>query len=339
MPFCVSGAGIAATSGAISSQDKTLPIRKTRSTPSAWNLKALGDFPKKASFFASSLWQFSAQVIQRFEQDRCKRVAGALSFTTMLAVVPLTAVTVAVLSMFPVFGNWMTVIQDFIYSNFVPAAGETVQKYLTQFASKAGRLTAIGLLFLGAAALMLMATIEQAFNDIWRVPNARKLVHRFVTYWALLTLGPILVAGSLALTSQFFSLSFFGRAEVTMLHRILEVALPLLLEFGAAVLLYTVVPNVPVKWRNAFVGAAFAAVLLEIAKHLFTAFMKSFTSYQILYGAITALPIFLMWIYISWVIILLGAIVAATLNDRRGPGANKGRRTGGRSSAVQTSRA
>lgn len=296
-----------------------MPLRNTRTARSAGNYRALTSFPAKASVVTRSLWQFARQVMQRFEQDRCKRIAGALSYTTMLAVVPLTAVMVAVLSLFPVFSAWMTVIQDFIYSNFVPAAGEAVQKYLTQFASKAGRLTVIGLLFLGAAALMLMATIEQAFNDIWRVPNARKLVNRFVTYWALLTLGPILVAASLALTSKFFSLSFFGRAEVTLMHQILEVVLPLMLEFGAAVLLYTVVPNAAVLWRNAFVGAAFAAVLLEIAKHLFTAFMKSFTSYQILYGAITALPVFLMWIYISWVIILLGAIVTATLNDRRPP--------------------
>src|SRR4030066_1176056 len=115
-----------------------------------------------------TLGQFIVQVAKRFEQDRCQRVAGALSFTTVLAIVPLTAVMLAVLSLAPGFSTWMTVIQDFIYSNFVPAAGEAVQKYLTQFASKAGRLTAVGLLFLMITAIMLMATIEQAFNDIWR---------------------------------------------------------------------------------------------------------------------------------------------------------------------------
>lgn len=261
------------------------------------------------------LGQFVSQVAKRFEQDRCQRVAGALSFTTVLAIVPLTAVILAVLSLAPGFSTWMTVIQDFIYSNFVPAAGEVVQKYLTQFSGKAGRLTTVGLLFLGVTAIMLLATIEQALNDIWRVANSRKLLHRFLTYWALLTLGPILVAGSLALTSKLFALSFLGRAEVTMLHEVLGVMLPLVFEFGAVVLLYTVVPNVPVLWRHALAGGLFAAVLLEAAKYLFAAAMKYFTTYQVIYGAIAALPIFLVWVYISWVIILLGAIVTATLND------------------------
>ncbi len=263
------------------------------------------------------LGQFVRQVAKRFEQDRCQRVAGALSFTTVLAIVPLTAVILAVLSLAPGFSTWMSVIQDFLYSNFVPAAGEVVQKYLAQLASKAGRLTAVGLLFLAVTAIMLLATIEQALNDIWRVANSRKLLHRFLTYWALLTLGPILVAGSLALTSKIFALPFLGRAEVTMLHNVLGVMLPLVFEFGAVVLLYTVVPNVRVLWRNALVGGLFAAVLLETAKYLFAAAMKYFTTYQVIYGAIAALPIFLVWIYISWVIILLGAIVAATLNDRQ----------------------
>ncbi len=267
-----------------------------------------------------TLGKFARLVAKRFVQDRCQRVAGALSFTAVLTVVPLTAVMLAVLSLAPGFSAWMNVIQDFIYSNFVPAAGEAVQKYLTQFASKAGRLTAVGLLFLGATAIMLMATIEQALNDIWRVTNTRKLLRRFLSYWALLTLGPILVAGSLILTSKLFLLPFLGRAEVNILREVLDVVLPLAFEFGAVVLLYTVVPNVQVLWRNALAGGLFAAVLLEIAKYLFAAAMKYFTTYQILYGAIAVLPIFLVWIYISWVIILLGAIVTATLHDWQGTG-------------------
>jgi membrane protein len=257
--------------------------------------------------------RFAAEVLQRFVQDRCQRVAGALSFTTLLSIVPLTAVLLAVLSLFPVFSTWMTVIQDFIYSNFVPTAGDLVQKYLTQFATKAGRLTAIGLLFLMVTAVMLMATIEEAFNDIWRVKNTRKLLHRFLSYWALLTLGPILLAVSLSLTSQLVALHSFDRAVVSAMDRVLDVILPLVFEVGAAVLLYMVVPNAPVRWRHALAGGVFAAVLLEVAKYLFATSMKYFASYQLIYGALAALPIFLVWIYISWVIILLGAIVTATL--------------------------
>jgi membrane protein len=246
--------------------------------------------------------------------DRCIRVASSLSFTTLLALVPLTAVAVAVLSLFPVFSTWMSVIQDFIYSNFVPAAGEAVQKHLMQFAGKTGRLTAVGLVFLVVTAIMLLATIEQALNDIWRVANTRKLVHRFLAYWALLTLGPLLVAASLSLTTHLVALPFIDRAVAGVFARVIGGVLPLLFGLGAVVLLYTVVPNTPVRWRHALAGAVVAVLLLEIAKWLFAASMKYFfASYQIVYGAIAVLPIFLVWIYISWLIVLLGAVVAATL--------------------------
>ena len=264
---------------------------------------------------------FVRLVALRFAEDRCQRVAGALSFTTLLAIVPLTAVTLAVLSLFPVFSTWMSVIQEFIYSNFVPAAGDVVQKYLTQFAGKTGRLTAVGIGFLVITALMMMATIEQVFNDIWRVRNTRKLLHRFLAYWALLTLGPILVAASLVLTIKLFTaLPFSGSTDATLLSRALDTVLPMTLEFAAAWLLYTVVPNVAVPWRHALVGATFAVLLLEVAKGLFAAAMKYFiVSYKIVYGAVAALPIFLSWIYLSWVIILLGAIVTAVLGETIAP--------------------
>ncbi|MDH4133305.1 MAG: YihY family inner membrane protein, partial [Gammaproteobacteria bacterium] len=145
--------------------------------------------------------------------------------------------------------------------------------------------------------------------------NTRKVLYRFLVYWALLTLGPILMAVSLTLTAQFFALPIFGQEEITWLHRMLDVVWPLVFETGAAVLLYSVVPNASVRWRYALVGGVFAAVLIEIAKRIFAYSMKTFTSYQVVYGAVAALPIFLVWIYITWVIVLLGAIVVATLND------------------------
>lgn len=275
---------------------------------------------------AKVVWRFVREVAQRFRQDRCPRVASALSFTTLLAIVPLTAVTLAVLSLFPVFSSWMTVIQDFIYSNFVPTAGEVVQKYLTQFAAKAGRLTTVGLAFLVVTAILMMATIEEAFNDIWRVTNRRKPLYRFLTYWALLTLGPILIAVSLTLTSKFFiALPLSAATERTLLSVMVGEVLPLALEIGAIVLLYTVTPSAAVRWRHALAGGVFAVLLLEIAKRLFAASMKYFTTYQVIYGAVAVLPIFLLWVYISWVIVLLGAIVTANLGqwqrDPPAPGA------------------
>jgi len=148
-------------------------------------------------------------VVQRFREDRCTRVAGALSFTTLLALVPLTAVMFAIFSRFQIFEAWMTMAQEFIYRNFVPAAGEVVSGYLQKFAANAGKLTIWGLLLLFLSSLMLMATIERVFNDIWHVPQIRKRLHRFLSYSALLVLGPMLIGITLSSTSYLVSLPLF----------------------------------------------------------------------------------------------------------------------------------
>jgi membrane protein len=255
-------------------------------------------------------------VARRFSEDRCSRVAGALSYTTLLALVPLTAVAIAVVSVFPVFRPVMDTVQEFVYGNFVPAAGAVVSKYLQQFALNAGKLTAWGLLFLVIAALMVMATIEYTFNDIWHVKQTRKRLHRFLAYWALLTLGPILIGVSLTITSYLVSLPLFSGNTVLGGFRAFALGmLPPLSEWLAFVLLYTVVPNHPVRLRHALVGGLFAMVLFEIAKRGFGYFVVTFPSYRLLYGALAALPIFLIWIYLSWVVTLLGAVLTAALPE------------------------
>lgn len=245
------------------------------------------------------------------------RVAGALSYTTLLALVPLTTVAFAVLSVFPVFELWMTAIQEFIYSNFVPSSGEAVKAYLQQFVANADNLTFWGLMFLVVASLMVMATIERVFNDIWHVPQTRKRLHRYLSYWALLTLGPVFIGLSLTITSSLIALPVFSRsASLGGLQGFLLGTLPVLFEVLMFVLLYTVVPNYRVRLRHALVGSVFAATLFEIAKHIFTVFVVKFSSYKAIYGAIAVLPVFLIWIYLSWTVILLGAVVTAALPER-----------------------
>jgi membrane protein len=276
--------------------------------------------PKDPALFRKTLWRFALAVGRRFTEDRCTRVASALSYTTLLALVPLTAVSLAVLSMFPAFQTWMTTVQQFIYSNFVPASGEMVSKYLQQFAAAASRLTAWGLVFLVVTALMLMSTIERAMNDIWHALQPRKRLQRFMAYWAILTLGPILIGLSLSMTSYLISLPLFARESPLGGVRILLLGLmPVVFEFLAFLLLYTVVPNRPVRLRHALVGSLFAAVLFEIAKRAFGFFVVYFSSYKLIYGAVAALPMFLVWIYLSWTVILLGAVVTVMLPEWRAP--------------------
>lgn len=259
-------------------------------------------------------------VVQRFREDRCTRVAGALSFTTLLAIVPLTAVTFAILSRFEMFGSWMTMVQDFIYGNFVPASGEAVNRYLRKFAANTGKLTIWSLLFLFLTSLMLMATIERVFNDIWHVPHNRRRLHRYLGYGALLVLGPVLMAISLWSTSYLISLPLFERhAPLGELKAFLLVAAPVIFEWMVFWALYVVVPNHRVRLRHGLIGSLIATVAFEIAKRAFVLFVTYFASYKAIYGAVAALPVFLIWIYLSWTIVLLGAVVTATLPEWRRP--------------------
>ena len=270
--------------------------------------------------FFRALFRLLRWVAQRFREDRCTRVAGALSFTTLLALVPLTAVTFAIFSRFEIFESWMTMSQEFIYGNFVPASGEAVSRYLQIFAANAGKLTIWGLLFLFLTSLMLMATIERVFNDIWHVPHTRKRLHRYLSYGALLVLGPMLIGISLSSTSYLISLPLFSRhAPLGDLKVFLMAAAPMIFEWLAFWALYVVAPNYRVRLRHGLIGSLFATVIFEIAKRGFAFFVTHFANYKAIYGAIAALPVFLIWIYLSWTIILAGAVMTATLPEWRRP--------------------
>ena len=256
--------------------------------------------------------------------DRCQTNAASLSFTTLLALVPLVAVVFSSLSAFPVFEEWAAGLEDFVYKNFVPAAGEVVREYLNNFRAQAGKLTAVGLVllswaagsavglvFLIISALMLLFTIDETFHSIFRVQRRRSLIQRIVAYWAVLTLGPLLIGASLSLTSYLISLA---ASEQSTQSAILQ-WLPFIFEVMAFMLLYMVVPNRAVPVRSALVGAVLGAVFFETAKYGFALFVVNFKSYEVIYGALATIPIFLIWIYVSWLVILIGAVVVAVLAD------------------------
>lgn len=258
---------------------------------------------------------FGWHLWRRFLEDNCLQSAGMLAYTTLLAVVPLTAVTLAVISAFPVFENWSALIQEFIFQNFVPAAGEVVQQYVTEFADKATQLTAAGVLFLVFVAVMLMWNVERTLNRIWRVTTPRRLVNRFMVYWSALTLGPLLIGASLAITSYLVSLPLVSEAAQTLglRNRLIHVA-PFAASLAAFTLLYLMVPNRSVRLRNAFAGGLLAAVLFELAKRAFAFYVTNYPTYEHIYGTLATVPIFLIWVYMSWVVILLGASFAASLD-------------------------
>ncbi|TAN07896.1 MAG: YihY family inner membrane protein [Rhodanobacteraceae bacterium] len=255
--------------------------------------------------FARFLWR-------RFRDDKCFETAGALSYTTLFAIVPMLAAVVAVMSVIPAFASLRDRATHFIFRSFVPAAGETVQGYLLQFADNASKLTVVGVLFLVVSALMMMASIEDRFDRIWRVPARRKGSSRFLLYWAALTLGPLLIVVGVAASSWVYAQPLWrGVAGYGVVGFKLWALAPFLITWLALSILYAVVPNRRVHWRDAVLGALLASILFELARRGFAVYVQGFANYTEVYGALAAVPIFMIWIYLSWVIVLLGATFTA----------------------------
>ena len=223
--------------------------------------------------FARFLWR-------RFRDDKCFETAGALSYTTLFAIVPMLAALVAVVSVFPVFADLRDSVTRFIFRSFVPAAGETVQGYLLQFADNASRMTIVGVLVLLASALMMMASIEDRFNRIWRVPAPRKGSARFLLYWTALTLGPLLFAAGVGASSWVYAQPLWrGVAGHGIAGFRLWALAPFLISWIGLAVLYRLVPNCRVRWRDAILGALVAAVLFEFARKGFVLYVRHFANF------------------------------------------------------------
>ena len=251
---------------------------------------------------------------QRFVDDKCFETAGALSYTTLVSLVPLTVAVFAMFSVFPMFADARNMLVSFVFNNFVPAAGEKVQLTIQSFADNAKGLTGISILVMLFSAVSMMISIEDRLNRIWRVKHPRGWVSRLLLYWAALTLGPILVVGGIAVSSYVVAVPFLhGAADnIHSIARSLLGTLPFVVTFFTLWLMYAVIPNCRVARRDAAIGALLGAVLFELARWGFTLFVRQAQTYQQIYGALAAIPIFLLWIYLSWVIVILAASIAAS---------------------------
>jgi membrane protein len=258
---------------------------------------------------------FLRYMAERARQDRLKQVASSLTFTTLLSLVPLIAIAMASIAAFPAFEGLAVEFKIFLLTTMVPeTAGKVITVYMEQFAAAAGRLTAAGTAFLAVTAMMLMLTIENAFNNIWRVTRPRPLVQRLLVYWAVLTLGPLLLGASISLTSWLVSSSLGLAREVPALGELMLRVVPGILSALAFTLLFVAVPNRRVPWRHALMGGAAAAVGFEVMKRGFAVYVSSVPTHRLIYGAFASIPIFLLWIYLSWLVVLFGALLTASLS-------------------------
>lgn len=263
------------------------------------------------------LWGFISLVAQRFSRHEAPQNAAALTYTSLLSLVPLMTVTLAVFSAFPVADRVYLTIQNFVFENFVPTSGELIQQYLSEFSAKASKLTGTGTAFLVPVALLMMANIDRALNAIWEVRAKRSFASQFLIYWAVLSLGPVLIGVSVVVTSYLVSLPILSEAASSGIGRQLLGLTPVLASALAFTMMYAVVPNRRVRLGHALIGGIFAAVLFELAKRGFGFYITQFPTYQAIYGALATIPIFLVWLYLSWIVVLLGAEVSHCLSVYR----------------------
>ncbi|KRB97831.1 hypothetical protein ASE11_13440 [Hydrogenophaga sp. Root209] len=251
---------------------------------------------------------------ERFREDRLGITASSLTFTTTISLVPLFTVALAIFSAFPMFDRLQVTLQRWLVQSLVPPdIAKQVFSYLNQFAGKAGQIGWAGALVLLITALALILTIDRKLNDIWRVRQPRSFTQRVLVYWAVLTLGPLLLAVSLTVTTYAVTAS---RGVVSGLPggvRFLLDAVQFALLTGGIAALYRYVPNTRVRWSHALIGGVFVATGLELAKKLLAWYLAQVPTYSVVYGTFATVPILLVWFYVAWVIVLLGAVVTAYL--------------------------
>ncbi|AYO55648.1 YihY family inner membrane protein [Acinetobacter wuhouensis] len=270
---------------------------------------------KKLPFYQKTWFQFILFVIRRFEADRCREQAGSLTYTTLFAVVPMLTVFLVIISSIKALEPARQQLQQMIYSNFLPKTSIAFDKAFNVFTDNSSNLTVIGVLFLFVTTVLMLTSIETVFNRIWRVQETRNGIIGFMRYWTIISLGPILLGSAFVISSAMASMSVLSNNFAG--YQVDSSILLMLVSFGLTVLgffiLYWTIPNRSIPIQAAAIAGLFGAIAFELLKNLFGFVMANFTSYTIVYGAFAAIPIFLLWIFLSWNIVLLGVEISYAL--------------------------
>lgn len=253
--------------------------------------------------------------ILRFQQNKIAVYAGYLTYSTLLAIVPLVVVVFSVFTLLPIFSEATELLKGFVYDNFAPNAGDTVQQYLDLFVDNSKKMGIISILGLVVIAVMLISSIDNALNDIWHNTKKRSIIISFIIYVCVLIFSPILAGASIAISSYLFSLELFHSGGIFSIgHHLLK-----LTPFGLIWLMfsfvYTIVPNTKVKFSHSAIGGLIAGLFFTLGKDTFIWYISTFPSYQAIYGVLAIIPIMIVWIHLSWQVVLLGGQIASVLKD------------------------
>jgi membrane protein len=250
---------------------------------------------------------FSRLFLQHCQKDRISVSAGHLAYVSLLSLVPFIMVFFTILSAFPAFAEVRGELESLIFDSFAPHAGDQVQHYMTEFVGNASRMGAIGILSLVVVALLLIGNIDKTLNRIWNVQSRRPAIFTFAIYWMVLTLGPLLMGSSVIVSSYLISLASSAEEMTFGATTALLKIVPFIASISAFFIIYMLVPNKRINPRHGVLGALLAAVLFELSKKGFAFYVASFPSYQLIYGAMAGIPILFLWVYLSWIVVLVGA--------------------------------
>lgn len=250
---------------------------------------------------------------KRCQQDKITVPAGHLAYVTLLSLVPFLAVVFDILSAFPMFQELEETLEDLIYNNFVPTSGDAIKEHIEGFIANTKQMTMMGVVSLIVIALMLIHAIDQAINRIWRCQNKRHIVHAFTIYWTILSLGPIILGSSIAVSSYLFTI-IQDEGFLSIGQKLLSL-MPFFFTWFAFAGVYTLVPHQRVCFRYALIGGFVSTFLFAWATDAFTLYITHFPAQQLIYGALAVIPILFIWIYMSWIIVLIGAEITATLGE------------------------
>jgi membrane protein len=256
------------------------------------------------------------QYINRCIDDQITVNAGYLAYVTLLSLIPLIAVGVAIFSAFPGFESTRLAIENFLFTNFVPTSSDVIREHIGSFTGNANQMTAVGIGSLAAIALLLIRNVDATLNRIWRIKKKRPMMISFAVYWMVLSLGPVLLGASIGVTSYIVSLVSFADQGIPGFSGLLLKMLPYAISMAGFFMLYTLVPNERVSLRAAGAGALFAAFLFELSKKAFALYISHFPSYELIYGALATIPILFVWVYLSWVVVLLGAELTVCISPK-----------------------
>ena len=273
-----------------------------------WDKEQLALYVKQSTDFVSLYFK-------RCQHDQINVVGGYLAYISLLSLVPFIAVMFSVMGAFPMFSEWREQLEAFLYANVVPSKGDELRLYIAGFVENIGKMTAVGIGALVVVALMLIHNIDKTINKIFRITKGPRLIISFSIYWMVLTFGPILLGASIAVTSYILSLSSLAEGYTPGLNTVLLALTPYLFSILAFFLLYLVVPNAKVQYRHALIGAVTASVMFELLKKGFALYITHFPSYQAIYGALALVPILFLWIYLVWLVVLVGAELTALLEE------------------------